>query len=233
MADVPAGDGLVRRAAARQVRRGEVVVFEPAGRWGGAPGRCRTQAAAWVIKRVAALAGDPVPAEVSGAVKAEPGAAVPEGALVVVGDGTSSADSRMWGYLPADRVLGVAAEAVLGPRVPERGADGFSRPEAVVIPRSGDAGVPGLVAAGLQGEQPGVLAARRHERVVRAAFGDPPIAEHHDEVGSRTAPSRCGRSARSSGAAGTAAAGRAPRLLRLGVETRAGLVQDEQVGASA
>jgi signal peptidase I len=100
---------LVHRAAARQVRRGEVVVFESAGRsgWGTGP-LPAPQAAAWAIKRVAALAGDPVPAEVAAAARAEPGAAVPEGALVVVGDGTSSADSRMWGYLPADRVLGVA-----------------------------------------------------------------------------------------------------------------------------
>lgn len=119
---------LVRRAAARQVRRGEVVVFEPAGRsgWGTGP-LPAPQAAVWVIKRVAALAGDPVPAEVAAAVKAEPGAAVPEGALVVVGDGTSSADSRMWGYLPADRVLGVAVRRLSsGPASP--GAEPMASP---------------------------------------------------------------------------------------------------------
>ncbi|GAA3681892.1 hypothetical protein GCM10022224_052740 [Nonomuraea antimicrobica] len=100
---------LVRRAAAGRVRRGEVVVFESAGPsgWGTGP-LPAPQAAAWTIKRVAALAGDPVPDDVAAAVAAEPGAPVPEGALVVLGDGESSADSRMWGYLPADRVLGVA-----------------------------------------------------------------------------------------------------------------------------
>ncbi|MEV0390581.1 S26 family signal peptidase [Nonomuraea sp. NPDC050643] len=96
---------LVRRTAAGQVRRGEVVVFASAGPsgWGTGP-----LSPPWAIKRVTALAGDPVPADVAAAVAAEHGAAVPEDALVVVGDGTSSADSRIWGYLPADRVLGVA-----------------------------------------------------------------------------------------------------------------------------
>lgn len=111
---------MVRRVAAREVRRGDVVVFESAGPsgWGTGP-LPAPQAAAWAIKRVAALAGDPVPAEVAEAVAAEPGAAVPEGSLVVVGDGTSSADSRMWGYLPADRVLGVVARRLSsGPSSP-------------------------------------------------------------------------------------------------------------------
>ncbi|UBU18342.1 S26 family signal peptidase [Nonomuraea gerenzanensis] len=93
---------LVRRTGA--VRRGRVVVFEstrPSG-WGTGP-----PAPPWAIKRVTALPGDPVPADVVEAVAAGPGARVPEGALVVVGDGTSSADSRVYGYVPADRVLGV------------------------------------------------------------------------------------------------------------------------------
>lgn len=121
---------LVRRAAAREVGRGEVVVFEPAGRTGWSTGPLPApQAAAWVIKRVAALAGDPVPAEVAAAARAEPGAAVPEGALVVVGDGTSSADSRMWGYLPADRVLGVAVRRLSsGPSSPDPSSSDPSYP---------------------------------------------------------------------------------------------------------
>ncbi|MEW9555139.1 S26 family signal peptidase [Nonomuraea sp. NPDC050783] len=93
---------LVRRTGA--VRRGQVVVFEstrPSG-WGTGP-----PAPPWAIKRVTALPGDPVPTDVAEAVAARPGECVPEGALVVVGDGTSSADSRVYGYLPADRVLGV------------------------------------------------------------------------------------------------------------------------------
>ncbi|MFD1545838.1 S26 family signal peptidase [Nonomuraea guangzhouensis] len=119
---------LVRRAAAREVGRGEVVVFEPAGRTGWRTGPLPApQAAAWVIKRVTALAGDPVPADVVAAVRAEPGAAVPEGALVVVGDGTSSADSRIWGYLPADRVLGVAVRRLSsGPPSPGPPSPGAS-----------------------------------------------------------------------------------------------------------
>lgn len=100
---------LVRRVDQHRLRRGQVVVFAPAGRdgWGTGP-LPAPEAAAWAIKRVAAVAGDPVPEEVAGAAGAAPGSPVPEGCLVVLGDGTSSADSRMWGYLPADRVLGVA-----------------------------------------------------------------------------------------------------------------------------
>lgn len=127
---------LVRRAAGREVGRGAVVVFEPAGRsgWGTGP-LPAPQGAAWVIKRVTALAGDPVPAEVAAAARAEPGAAVPEGSLVVVGDGTSSADSRMWGYLPADRVLGVAVRRLSsgpsspGPSYPGAGSPSSPGPE--------------------------------------------------------------------------------------------------------
>ncbi|GAA3619963.1 hypothetical protein GCM10022419_126980 [Nonomuraea rosea] len=108
---------LVRRTGS--VRRGQVVVFEstrPSG-WGTGP-----PAAPWAIKRVTALPGDPVPADVVRAVAAEPGAGVPEHALVVVGDGTSSADSRVWGYLPADRVLGVVVRSLSSkPSSPEPG----------------------------------------------------------------------------------------------------------------
>ncbi|MEV4568578.1 S26 family signal peptidase [Nonomuraea sp. NPDC049419] len=111
---------LVRRTAA--VRRGQVVVFEstrPTG-WGTGP-----PAPPWAIKRVTAVPGDLVPGDVAEAAKARPGDRVPEGALVVVGDGTSSADSRVYGYLPADRVLGVVVRTLSpapespGPSSPE------------------------------------------------------------------------------------------------------------------
>jgi nickel-type superoxide dismutase maturation protease len=70
---------LVRRVAIRQVRRGQiVVVLDPA--W----------PSAWVVKRVAAVHGDP-----------------PSG-LYVLGDNTQdSRDSRHYGYLTAGALLGV------------------------------------------------------------------------------------------------------------------------------
>ncbi|MFG1701369.1 S26 family signal peptidase [Nonomuraea sp. NPDC049309] len=111
---LPGDRVLVRRTSA--VRRGQVIVFESTrpGGWGtGPPGP------PWAIKRVTALPGDPVPDDVAKAAKAEPGEPVPEGALVVVGDGPSSADSRVYGYLPADRVLGVVVRRLSsGPSSP-------------------------------------------------------------------------------------------------------------------
>ncbi|MGA4991441.1 S26 family signal peptidase [Nonomuraea bangladeshensis] len=95
---------LVRRVAGSKLGRGQVVVFEAAadGRWRTGP-LSAPKDAKWLIKRVAALPGDPVPPAVS----APEGALVPAGRLVVIGDGPLSADSRHWGHLPADRVLGV------------------------------------------------------------------------------------------------------------------------------
>ncbi|MFI0452371.1 S26 family signal peptidase [Actinomadura sp. 6N118] len=107
---------LIRRVSARSLRRGQVVVFEgpQEGRWraGPLPG---LDAAAWMIKRVTALPGDPVPGDVVPAV-AE--AVVPEGRLVVIGDGVFSADSRRWGYVPGDRVLGVVVRRLVSGRAP-------------------------------------------------------------------------------------------------------------------
>ena len=59
----------------------------------------------WVIKRVAAVAGDLIPDSVlpaTGGVNI-----VPEGRLVVLGDSTRSLDSRQWGLVSTDLVLGV------------------------------------------------------------------------------------------------------------------------------
>ncbi len=100
---------LVRRVAGRALRRGQVVVFDLDPRARRAP----LATGLWQIKRVAAVPGDPVPSQVAAAVDAEPGAVVPPGRLVVLGDGAAdSRDSRHWGYLPADQVLGVVVRGL-------------------------------------------------------------------------------------------------------------------------
>ena len=109
---------LVRRCGADRVRRGQVVVIRAPDSdvgWSRLPpldgdvtgGR-------WYIKRAAAVAGDPIPAAVAHAV-GSPSSAVPEGRLVVLGDNVRSDDSRRWGYLPGELVLGVAVRR-MGPR---------------------------------------------------------------------------------------------------------------------
>lgn len=96
---------LVRRASPRLLRVGDVVVL----------GRPDTDdlpdlqellgsLPPWVVKRVVALPGDPVP----DGVPAEGDGTVPPGRLVVLGDNTeSSTDSRVWGPVPSDRLLGI------------------------------------------------------------------------------------------------------------------------------
>jgi signal peptidase I len=98
---------LVRRAPAHALRRGQVVVFEEPGRAGE-----------WMIKRVAAVGGDPVPHEMAGRSEAaaSTASAVPAGRLAVLGDNPNgSYDSREIGYVPGDRVLGVVVRRMAGP----------------------------------------------------------------------------------------------------------------------
>ncbi|NUR89261.1 MAG: hypothetical protein HOY71_34700 [Nonomuraea sp.] len=105
---------LVRRTTGAGVRRGQVVVLQtalPGGKWRTGP-LPRPGAAMWFIKRAVAVPGDPVPEQVAGRVGAAPGDAVPAGRLVVLGDGPVSEDSRVWGYVPFDRVLGVVVRSL-------------------------------------------------------------------------------------------------------------------------
>ena len=86
---------LVRRT--RSVRRGQIVVLanpSESVRYGAGP--------AWLVKRAAAVPGDPVP---DGVPETGP---VPEGKLVVIGDNSEPGyDSRRTGYFDAGTVLGV------------------------------------------------------------------------------------------------------------------------------
>jgi len=111
-----AGDRvLVHRTRLAELRRGQVVVVErpgPAAR-GRSRAPRRASDAAWMIKRVAALPGDPalsdhLPADV---VKAS--ARVPPGKLVVLGDNsTMSHDSRQLGYFASDQLLGIVVRSM-------------------------------------------------------------------------------------------------------------------------
>ncbi|WP_031164459.1 S26 family signal peptidase [Streptosporangium roseum] len=105
---------LLRRAPAERLRRGQIVVLEPiglGGRWGTGP-LPDPAAADWLVKRIAAMPGDPVPEEVVDQQGLPAGTVVPPGRLVVLGDGVHSSDSRVWGYVPFDRVLGVMLRAL-------------------------------------------------------------------------------------------------------------------------
>ncbi|YCK41136.1 S26 family signal peptidase [Actinomadura sp. ATCC 39365] len=111
---------LVRRTTGAGVGRGQVVVLQtlpPGGEWRTGP-LPAPGAARWFIKRAVAVPGDPVPPEVAGRVGASPGDRVPAGRLVVLGDGPVSEDSRVWGYVPFDRVLGVVVRALSPAREP-------------------------------------------------------------------------------------------------------------------
>lgn len=89
------GDRLVVRRLDR-FAVGDIVVFKtPPSVEGGPP---------YLVKRVAAVAGDPTPAEVVDVV-AEP--TVPTGRFVVLGDNLHSLDSRRFGSIATDLMIGV------------------------------------------------------------------------------------------------------------------------------
>ena len=111
---------LVRRTPAGSLRAGQVVVL----RGHGAPGEPSTRRPSgepgdeglgrrWIIKRIAAAPGDPVPRATVPALRAVPGTRVPAGRLVVLGDNPErSHDSRQSGYFTADRVFGVVQRKI-------------------------------------------------------------------------------------------------------------------------
>jgi signal peptidase I len=103
---------LVRRVSAADLRPGQAVVLQRqagADRWDTAPLPVhRVGRGGWYIKRIVAAQGDPVPPGAVPGVGVPAGTPVPPGKLVVFGDNAAaSADSRQWGFAPADRVLGV------------------------------------------------------------------------------------------------------------------------------
>jgi signal peptidase I len=65
----------------------------------------------WLVKRVTAVAGDAVPEEVRPSVGGAD-SLVPVGALVVRGDAERSQDSRHFGFVLADSVLGTVVRTL-------------------------------------------------------------------------------------------------------------------------
>lgn len=113
------GERLVlRRTPPRALRTGQVVVLTEAGHSPpDAPlsgPRAPTGTGRYlIIKRVAALPGDPIPRDTVPALRTAPGTRVPAGHLVVLGDNADhSHDSRHSGYLTTDRLLGVVLRKV-------------------------------------------------------------------------------------------------------------------------
>jgi signal peptidase I len=95
------GDRLLVRRTTR-VRRGDAVVFRNPLPFGDGD-----DALAWLVKRVSALPGDPVPPDVRDIVGAPDGGLVPSGSLIVRGDAARTQDSRHFGYVPESSLLGV------------------------------------------------------------------------------------------------------------------------------
>jgi signal peptidase I len=111
---------LVRRGV--PIRVGQAIVVEqplPEGGWPGlalAPGARGVSDRCWMIKRVAAIPGDPIPRERVPALRATADARVPSGSLVLLGDNQlASFDSRHIGYFPVERVLGAVVRALQTP----------------------------------------------------------------------------------------------------------------------
>lgn len=117
---------LVRRN--RAFEPGAVIVVEhPAGSWTTAPppigATGPVTGRSWMIKRVVAVPGDPVPRAMIPALAEASGDRVPAGQLVLLGDNPAvSFDSREVGYFPAERVLGVVSRR----RTPSGAARGAS-----------------------------------------------------------------------------------------------------------
>lgn len=112
---------LVRRGPGVEPRVGDLVVLpEPGPCRRGEPAR-REAASALIVKRVAAVPGDPVPAFLPAWERA--GGVVPPGRLVLLGDNPPmSRDSRQFGQVRADRLIGVVVRRLGGHALPTAGS---------------------------------------------------------------------------------------------------------------
>jgi signal peptidase I len=114
---------LVRRASVRDLRPGQVVVFQQPGRgadpgddaaWDQPPAPWAARSGGWMIKRVVAVPGDVRPPDCP-PLPVPLGALVPPDGFVVRGDNVAvSLDSRTLGCIPANRLLGIARRRLPG-----------------------------------------------------------------------------------------------------------------------
>ncbi|MGR6322063.1 S26 family signal peptidase [Micromonospora soli] len=124
----PGDHVLVRRIPPTSIQVGQMVVVEKPvdGAWPTPPlagGASPSTDRSWIVKRAVAGPGDPVPADVIAAVGGGPGAddgpaagdvpQVPSGYFVLLGDNRdASFDSRIFGFVPAARILGPVRRVV-------------------------------------------------------------------------------------------------------------------------
>ena len=106
------GDRLMVRRT-RRFRAGDVVVAQHQGGGRHAAGADPTMGTNWLVKRLVAVPGDPVPAAVT-AVVGRAGGKVPAGMGVLLGDHPESTDSRRWGYVPLADLAGVVVTRLGG-----------------------------------------------------------------------------------------------------------------------
>lgn len=80
----------------------------------GVPGHKLSQSSeGWLVKRAVAVAGDPVPRDAGPALAVLDDDVVPPDCLVALGDNASASyDSRHYGYVTADRLLGVVLRRI-------------------------------------------------------------------------------------------------------------------------
>lgn len=93
---------LVRRVTAGRLQVGTIAVAR--AQHHGLGNHHPAAVPRWVIKRVAALPGDPVPPSVQAATAGV--SVVPEGKIVLLSDNPVGFDSRHWGFVPADDLIG-------------------------------------------------------------------------------------------------------------------------------
>jgi len=102
---------LARRTTLTHVRRGDLVILERPDdtlHWTRPPTGRTTGAARLLIKRVAAIPGDPTPHHAAPTPAGHTEPIVPPGHLVAFGDNLHrSLDSKQIGYFPEDRLIGV------------------------------------------------------------------------------------------------------------------------------
>lgn len=112
---------LVRRCRPSRLRPRDVVVFSkqvdtrsiPPEIFASLPNDFFDTRKQWLIKRVCAVPGDPAPRDLVPALASVDHDLVPDNALVVLGDNASAShDSRQYGYVATDRLLGVVVRGL-------------------------------------------------------------------------------------------------------------------------